>query len=276
MECRKFQEHITAAVDNALDENEKRSLDAHLAQCPECRSEFEAEKLTRNIVKARCQRLRAPGYVLQRIVEQLETEQTRKTYWWSDLFASRYFRPAVAFAATCVVVVLLVSNNQTNAPRIVEASVLPPNDIVGLSLANYAAIERGEIKPQLISDKHERVQSFFDGKTDFPVIVPKVIGCTLVGGVANQFSGKTLAHVLYSHHDEAIVYIYETCWETVQKSSPFHLATDIQGELKRTGWYTISQPDGRTVVLWTNGNTLCAAVARLDAQTLLTCLNARQ
>lgn len=276
MECRKYQEHITAAVDNALEQREKDELEAHLAQCPQCKSEFEAEKLTHSVVKSRCQRRCVPDHVLRRINQHLEAEivSPRSASWWDAIMSSRYFRPAIGFAIACIAVVLLLNNNSSiNTPRVIEASLLPPNDIIKQSLSNYMAVARGEIKPQLLSDKSENLKNFFAGKTEFPVEVPRMNGCTLVGGVMNEFSGKTLAHVVYNHHGSEIVYVYETCWETVQRGAPLHLANEVQEQLKRTGWYVASQADGYTVVLWTTEKTLCSAVAKMDKQAMLACLN---
>lgn len=279
MECREYQEQITAAIDNVLEVDERQRLDAHLAACPSCKNEFESEKLTRFVVKTRCQRMRAPGDVLERISQQLANEApaSRPASWWSTLVESSYFRPAIAFAVACIAVVLIVNNNPSvNGPRTIEASVLPANDIIKQSLSNYLAVVKGEIKPQVVSDQPDFVQTFFKGKTEFPVVVMRMSGCTLVGGVLNEFGGKTLAHVVYSHNKSEIIYVYETCWETLQSGSPLHLAQDVQDELKRTSWYSTTIPDGRSLVMWTNGKTLCSAVSKLDKETLLACLSAAE
>ena len=74
-ECRNYQEHITAAVDNVLGQQEWEKLERHLAHCSDCKSEFEVEKFARNIVKSQCRRMRAPGHMLNRINEQLTGDQ---------------------------------------------------------------------------------------------------------------------------------------------------------------------------------------------------------
>ncbi len=74
-ECRDYQEYITAAVDNVLGQQEWEKLERHLATCPDCKSEFEVEKLARNIVKSQCKRVRAPGHMLDRINEKLSGDQ---------------------------------------------------------------------------------------------------------------------------------------------------------------------------------------------------------
>jgi len=279
VECRKFQEHITAAVDNVLEQREKAKLDAHLAQCPRCKSEFESEKLMRNVVKSRCQRTCAPSHVLRRINDQIDAEaiEPERSLRWKKFLSSQYVRPAIGFALACIAVVILLNNNTTiNTPRVVEASLLPQNDIIKQSLVNYLAVVKGEIKPTLASSQVGEMKSYFEGKTEFPVVVPTMNNCILLGGVLNDFGGKALAHVVYRHNNSGIIYVYETCWETVLGGSPFHLAQDVQDELKQTNWYTTTSPDGYTLVLWTNGKTLCSAVSTLDENTLKALLSASQ
>jgi hypothetical protein len=58
----------------------------------------------------------------------------------------------------------------------------------------------------------------------------------------------------------------------VKKGDSFHLSQEIQDELNKQGQYVATHPDGYTVALWTKGNTLCSAVAKLDQETLLACL----
>jgi len=275
VECRKYQEHITAAVDNALDPREKEHLDAHLAACPRCRSELEFERATRTVVRARCARRHAPGHVVQRVSQALEGESIAApgASLWNRLISSLYFRPAIGFALAALVVIFLV-NNRTPSPRVVEAALLPSNDVIKQSLANYDAVTRGEIKTQVTSDQSESVRDFFAGKTEFPVVVPKLAGFRLLGGVANEYGGKTLAHVVYKHSKSEVVYVYETCWETVQNGAPFHLSDEVKQELNATGWFTTTSPDGQSLVMWTDGKTLCTAVSRLDPESLRVCLMA--
>lgn len=277
MECRKFQEQITAAVDGALAEIEKEGLEAHLASCALCRTHFEMEKLTRHVVRTRCQRKRAPAEVLQRISEELDRQGAvpPQVSRWRSVVSATFFRPALAFTLACIAVLVIVNNNSSiKTPRQIEASLLPPNDIIKQSLANHIAVVNGEIQPHVSSNKADNVRSFFSGKTQFPVVVPMMNDCTLIGGVLNEFGGETLAHVVYNYNKSEIIYVYETCWKTVQNGSPLHLAQDVQEELKRTQWYATTMPDGRSLVMWTNGTTLCSAVSRLDEATLLACLGA--
>ncbi|MBI5474326.1 MAG: zf-HC2 domain-containing protein [Ignavibacteriae bacterium] len=273
MECKDIAEQITAAVDRALTQREQQLVDDHLSQCPRCKQQFEIESFTRMFVRQRCRRVSAPGDVMQRITERLASEDPdgARAPWWRGLVTSMYFKPAMAFAAAAIVIVMLVSKPDRPS-NVIEASVLPPNDVIKQSLANFSAVSSGRIKPQFVSAALESVQAFFNGQTEFPVVMPKTRDCRLVGGVLNEYQGDKLAHLVYNHQNSTVIYVYETCWEKVQNGSPMHLAADIQDELRDTGWYTATNDDGYTVAMWISGRTLCSAVARLDRETLLACL----
>jgi mycothiol system anti-sigma-R factor len=279
VKCRKFQEQITASLDDALDPQEAQALEVHLAQCPECSSEYAVEKSARSLVRNRCKPLRTPPEVIQRISHALEVEAAaeRPRERFSrlrNLASSIYFRPAVAFAVACFAIILIVNNNSTTRSNLVQASVLPDNDVIRQSLINFKAVSAGEIQPQIKSSEAGHVLSFFEGKTEFPVVVPPMLHCTLVGGVVNNYSGHNLAHVVYAHNDSDIIYIYETCWAKVQAGWPLQVSAEVLQQLKETGWYVAEDSDGNSIALWTKGGTLCAAVSRLDRERLVACLTA--
>jgi hypothetical protein len=136
---------------------------------------------------------------------------------------------------------------------------------------NRSAVVNGEITPQVASSEPVNVMRLFSGKTDFPVVMPVMKDCRLVGGVLNEYSGAKLAHVVYKHNDD-LIYMYQACFETVMKGEKLSMPQATTEELQRTGWFADTQPDGRTFVLWTKGPTLCVAVSRMKKADLIACL----
>jgi anti-sigma factor RsiW len=126
----------------------------------------------------------------------------------------------------------------------------------------------GRIKPQGLAGSPEELQGFFAGKTDFSVVIPELSGFTLLGGALNDHAGTALAHVVYAHDNE-VLYMYETCWNTVKQGQKLHIPARAKEELLRTGWFSETGPNGESLVLWTDGNTLCAAVARMEKSDLI-------
>ncbi|MBM2845712.1 MAG: hypothetical protein HW407_1024 [Bacteroidetes bacterium] len=273
MNCKHFQEQISGAVDKNLLRDEMDSFHGHIGKCPQCRYEYEIESVTKAIVQRRAKVVRAPDALVQQISEQLERETATFSATPPNRFSSflqkAYAKPTIAFAVACIAVVLLL-NDQRGKEGTLQAG-FAANDIVSQSLSNYRAVVAGEIKPQMMSSQIEPLAQFFSDKTDFPVLFPKMKDCKLVGGVFNEYFGSKLAHVVYSH-DSEVVYMYQTCWETVMKGEPLHLSDDVKQALETTGWFSQTHDDGRTVVLWKKERTLCAAVARMSKEDLIACL----
>jgi hypothetical protein len=175
------------------------------------------------------------------------------------------------FAVTFLVVILLLDNNAPPSSLPESTASLEGNNVIQQSLSNFRGVVNGDIKPQIVSNVPDDVRSFFSGKTEFPVLVLAMKHCTLVGAVLNDYSGVSLAHVVYKRDDD-VVYMYQTCWETVMTGDKLQLPEDAKAELQQTGWFSEERPDGNTVVIWRSGKTLCAAVARMSKVDLITCL----
>jgi anti-sigma factor RsiW len=272
--CKEFQEHVTEAVDRQLPGDRMQAFLSHAGACPSCRDAFEVEKLTKTVVCSRLKVISTPPRVVASISARLREEQASPAgsirTWWQRLGTSIFFRPAIAFAVGVIAILFIVRNSTDHT--LTQASLTPAlGNVIEQSMTNYLAVVRGTILPQIVVHEPEQMLDFFRGKTEFPVLVPRMKECELVGGVANEYAGVRLAHVVY-RHDREVVYIYQACWEEVQKGERIHLPPDVRNQLKATGWYSSSQADGYSVVLWTKGRTLCSAVAHMPKEQLLACL----
>jgi anti-sigma factor RsiW len=59
---------MSAAIDGELTPKEEEELVSHLAECPECRAEFQDAKNTKIIIRERIVRVQAPKTLLESIV----------------------------------------------------------------------------------------------------------------------------------------------------------------------------------------------------------------
>jgi anti-sigma factor (TIGR02949 family) len=274
VDCKEFQEQVSAAVDRCLTKEEMESFASHADKCPACNYEYQSESLTKSVVQNKAKMVRTPGLLVQRITEQLHSEKIAATKteksWWLTIFARPYVKPAIAFGVACVAMLFLLTPSK-NTPNNPPTHSLITSNVIDQSLANYSAIVNGGITPQVASSEPANVMRLFTGKTDFPVVMPTMKDCRLVGGVLNEYSGAVLAHVVYKH-DNDVIYMYQACLETVMKGEKLSLPPATTEELQRTGWSAATQPDGRTFVLWTKGPTLCVAVSRMNKADLIACL----
>jgi anti-sigma factor RsiW len=269
-ECTEYHQLVTAAVDNRLEHQEREALETHLHGCGQCRREFELQSLTKTFLANRTTPLPTPHHVREGICRNVlqMVPSAEGTSW---IFSQqRFVRPAFAIGVACLALLLWVMNP---SPNVEHTQAGFSSDVIFQSLANYRGVIAGDITPQVVSERNDEVRSFFTDKTTFPVLVPRIKDCTLLGGVLNEHAGFPLAHLLYRHGDD-IIYVYQACWETIQQGKTLYLDASICDQLNRTGWYSMSGPEDQTVVLWLKGRTLCAAVSRLTREDLIACLTA--
>lgn len=274
MNCREFQELVSAAVDLQLTDSEQEAFKQHSIQCSPCRKEYEVDAATKQFVTGRLHKVHVPRELAVRVSALVKSESSSgETSWVRDIIRRPLVKPAIGFAfAFLVVLFLLRGSTGTNSST---QAALVANDVIFQSLRNHRALMEGEIKPQLTSSEPSQLASLFSGITDYSVHMPKMKNCQLIGGVQNEFEGTKIAHIVYQH-DSDIVYIYQACWATVKKGEKLTLPEEAKDELTRTGWFSCSEPDGRTVVLWVKGRALCAAVSRMSKDDLVSCLTSAE
>ncbi|NTW46620.1 MAG: zf-HC2 domain-containing protein [Chlorobaculum sp.] len=67
MNCNKAMVLMSAALDGELSPKEEGELAQHLAECPECRAEFQDAKKTKIIIRERIVRVKAPSALIESI-----------------------------------------------------------------------------------------------------------------------------------------------------------------------------------------------------------------
>ncbi|AOS84052.1 anti-sigma factor [Chlorobaculum limnaeum] len=67
MNCNKATVLMSAALDGELSPKEEEELAQHLAECPECRAEFQDAKKNQIIIRERIVRVKAPTTLIESI-----------------------------------------------------------------------------------------------------------------------------------------------------------------------------------------------------------------
>jgi len=267
VDCKECCELSSSAVDRRLQQEEMAIFLEHCKQCPPCRYEYESQLSTKMVITGKAKMVRTPDALMKRIALEIGHTQDASfpttTRWWQQVFGRPYVKPALAFGVACIAIIFVLYSPKAPSPK--------SSDFIAHSLENYHSLIKGETTLQLASSVPENLLGFFTGKTDFPVVLPKMKDCRLVGGASNEYSGMMLAHVTYKH-DADMICMSQTCWEKVVKGEKISLPQEVKDELLRTGWFSKSYADGSTVVLWTTGKTLCAAVANMSKEDLIACL----
>jgi anti-sigma factor RsiW len=272
VKCEEFQDLIAAAVDRYLPGQEREMFEEHARRCPPCRSEYEAELSTKQLIRKRARMIVVPADLQQSILHQLEQKDGASRsvrQLWLKVTHAPLVRPAIALGFTALVALLITSS--ANSPRqipLLTTAGFGPNNVIHQSIENFHKILRGDISPQIVSSERSTVENFFSGRTGFPVMVPSMKECTLLGGVLNDHNGTPLAHVVYRAGDD-IIYLYQACWETVQKGDVLEIAPEARTELITSGWYSSTSLESDALVLWKSDRTLCVAVSHMQREKLL-------
>jgi hypothetical protein len=262
--CIAFDEQITPAVDERLQAEDAAAFRGHVAVCPGCRRSYEAELVITSMIRQRMLMVRTPGSVVAVIVDRLAAQRTPGLpaifYRWSPSH-SRSLVAASAVVAAAYLLFLFQYTDDPSLPRLHE-------DVFAQSIVTYAGVVGGQMKPDVESARPDVLQAFFTGKTSFPVRVHTVSDFTPIGAMLHESGGVPLAQVLYDGGGTT-VYVYQTCWLTVQDGRKLRLPAHILATLRGGTRYVEENADGQTMVLWTEGRTLCGAVATMHKQDLL-------
>jgi anti-sigma factor RsiW len=270
VDCQQFQQLISPAVDRRLNRLEMEAFVDHAAKCSTCRYDYELESSVKSVVQTRLKMVRTPRAVTDSIARricQIEEEQARdeKHRPLSGFFDRSLVKPLLLFALVCAVVLAVVfSPFGFGTLPALDGS----NDLLSQSVSNFHAVLAGVLQPQVVSDRPEQLRVALSERTNFPVHVPVVSSWTLMGGSAIEYRGMQYAHVMYEREGE-VIYIFQAPFDRVVSGSELVLSDVAKEELTRTGWFSEPSPGGDTVILWTRGNTLCAAVSRISRTELL-------
>lgn len=264
MNCTEFDEQISPAVDERLRGEEAVAFRDHASICPACRRSYEAELFTRNFIRQRLRMVRTPGSVAASIVDRLAAERTAGIPVLFQRWSPSVYRSVVAIAAVVAAVYLISSPGLSDDPGFPAMR----EDVFAQSIVTFAGVMGGQMKPDVESAHPDVLQAYFSGKTSFPVRVHTVRDFTPIGAMIHESGGVPLAQVLYNA-GKTTVYVYQTCWQTVQDGRKLKLPAHILATLRRGSPYVEENADGQTMVLWTEGRTLCGAVADMHKQELL-------
>jgi anti-sigma factor RsiW len=269
--CSDFHQRITPAVDRHLDPSDQEAFLDHASKCPPCRSEYEMELGTKRVV-CRCMKMqRTPSGVVASTLEALNEEGHRPWFrsrvWWRLLLERPATKPAIAFAIAGVAFVVIVARPGGTVRSVFRESSVAGSDIIAQSLVNYQRVLSGMILPQKVTADAEEIREFLVHRTTFPILVPRTQDWTLVGGAVNDHEGVPLAHLMY-RSGTGTLYVFETCWKTVQRGEILRIPEEIRTQLLATGWYSAELADGESLVLWATERTLCAAVSHMPKEEL--------
>lgn len=259
-------ELITAYIDNEIsnpsliDEiNHKIHSDSQL------KFEYDTQRLCKKIVKEKLTRVAAPEYLRNRIISEIKPKEVEVKQ-RPNFLINFFYKPSFSFATALVIVmsiVLIIVNrfNYTTAPEIDLANLKADNMFLQ-AVNNYSLILKGQLKPQLISDKPDEINSFFASNgVNYSTLVPEFKEWKLLGAVISEDKGTKLAHHVYVGNNQQIIYVFQVDEEYI--NSVVELDTKLINYLNSGNCY--SKELNNNLVLFTKvGHNICAVIANDD------------
>jgi len=298
MNCEQYYELLTALADNELIAEEQHILDAHLNQCAHCSKLYEVELATKQLLRATLPPLKTPWKIRADIIEKTRIEagtQTEQrfpffTHWWKPSFA---ISGAVAVAAFVffllyntektpqqtseqkvvsspaketvtenISVPVATETKQTEKPKPKKKS-LPP--ILNESMTEFDLFLQGKKKPEKLTSQRKELEQYLASRVNFPVRLPEMSDCELIGGIVSQFQNEQVAQVMYSHRGHNVA-LYQTTFNSFDELNLFFLPESAQTVLKKGNWYIDDSDSNCCIAMWIDKGVLYYAVSNADKQ----------
>ncbi len=191
MTCDEAKIMLHALLDGELDAGHAREVEAHVASCPTCAPEFEAQRDMQRMLADTNLRYTAPASLRARIEASLPQPQRQPTR-RSVLRGFAMGSAVSALAASGVVAVVLRQDDQQ---RILSEVVS----------AHLRSLQAGHLIDVVSTDQHT-VKPWFNGKLDVapPVIDLTAQGFTLVGGRLDYVDARAIGAVVYKRRQHVI------------------------------------------------------------------------
>jgi anti-sigma factor (TIGR02949 family) len=267
MDCRQTREVLSALVDNEIDETTKREAEEHIWRCATCRTEFELEKKTKDLIRTRVKLINIPQELVQNILTQIRTIQdgyessvkfktdpNQKVKPWLEVA----FSVGVALVVISLSLVLITVYENKMAQKELIAK-----EVSGI-LSHFDSIANGFVKPEIISDDPNIITSQVYLKAEFTPWVMQIPNFKMVGASFNARHSNSeiekCVNLIYRSGDK-LIFLHQI---------PLHRARiheDIKKRISKGEWIYDTIGDD-SFVIWGTGELLCCAVSNLSKEEL--------
>ena len=195
MDCPSVRERLIDLVRGRVSAPEEAELRAHVASCPRCAHEEQAERLLDAALAERLPPISAPATLHRRVSGQLQIDGARAPAGAGHRDRPRRGRPtAIAAAAAVVAAALGFLGGRTVQLRVAGNDQLA-DELVSDHLRALASTRPPDVES---SDTHA-VKPWFEGRLDFAPVVPADRGdLRLLGGSVGYVADRKAAVLSYA------------------------------------------------------------------------------
>lgn len=234
-------------LDGVLDSETRWAVAAHLAECPTCQAYLAEQARMRAFVRGRLSRVTAPEGLAGRIQTRLREGKPRQAmFHWPRLWQI----PLVA--TSLALLLLLVLGWWLLFPS-------PPSSDLMAELATPHLLFAQDDNLLEIAGTQMAIQSWFQDKVSFPVMIPDLPEYTLQGGRLVAVNRRRAVQLIYENE------------RVKQYLSLLYFESPLlqQSSLKPASSFKVGQYGNITIVSWSDGQTSMALVANRSADHLL-------
>lgn len=253
-----LDERLDEWIDGRLDLAGRAAVELHLRSCPECRARAEGLRELRTALHERLADDPAPARLQRSILAALDREDEARAIPSVPPPPAagplRTFLPLAAGLALAVIAATFVL-------RPAERHL----DVVSAAFREHAQVSRSGLDPALAAGDAATIEARWrEGELDFParVLDLSAMEITLVGGDATELGGEPAARSVYAGPMGRIV-----CW--MFRAGDRDLPPPVEVRSERGFLFRVYQRGRTTLVVWREGDVLCALAATADRETVL-------
>jgi hypothetical protein len=260
MQCNEAQELITGLVDQQLSADERLSIENHLAQCADCRAQFESETTLKQNLKLAGAALSVPRELREKIEDLTRRPESERglakgTSTIREWLALPWLRPGFALVTIGLVAALMFFQFR------------PSNDIGSVALAVHEGITSGKTTVTRSSDTARlRADLALAVKNKFAPIALDLSALKLypVAGLVKQIGGREVLVTVYSGDGPTI-----TCFTFLGGEGDAPRGSELFFDAeKKINFYSFTR-GGLHGVMHREGGVICLLVSDMPAADLL-------
>ncbi len=238
MDCKEFQEYISALVDNQIDDIKRKEAEEHLSRCALCFFDYKIENLVKKIVSFKFHKSPCPEVLKNQIIFSLVSKRSFSEQllgYIKLLLANKYLKTSLAIGVLLIAAILLIKPSENgNEKYYSELATVIYQNCKELKNHNYPEKTIFTTNPVI-------VQNFISANGISNPKMPKTDWVVLAAGIEN-YDEYYAAHLLFKCEEDT-VYMMECDVDKLYKSGYLHFFKEIHNDLEKQKFVKIDYND---------------------------------
>lgn len=258
MNCKEFQDYLSAFVDNQIDNEIKLQAQNHLSICPSCFFDYNVELLVKKVVSEKFKKAVCPDHLRNSIIEKLAYKRSIKDLifdWLVNILERKSFK--ISFALGLILIMsFLVFNPFANTEEkyYKEFAAAVYENCKNMRNSRYP-------DKTIFTSNNETVAQFILSNGIKKPVMPKTDWQVAVASIEEQ-NNCVLAHFLFKCEVDT-VYMMECEVDNLRYSNYSNLFYKIHDDLRKKSFVKVDHKDC-SVIFRLENNILTVYAMRSD------------